>query len=192
MLERLSKRIALWLINSGLLKETDCELCTYAINYLLLIILPTIVFTIYCVITHNIWIGLIEIFSFLLIRKYSGGFHFQSSSVCLILSSILLIAVAWLSSVIQPSLPMLVILIICDFELILKGPVISIRHFVSEAEKDYYHRCLYIILFILNSLFLFLWFHGMNHLASCLAIVIMICSISHIVCTIGKNRGLYY
>ena len=33
MLERLSKLIALWLINSGLLKETDCELCYYAINY---------------------------------------------------------------------------------------------------------------------------------------------------------------
>lgn len=70
MVEKLSRHIALWLIKSGILENDDIDLYIYAIQYLLLIINPTIIFTAYCIATHNITIGLIEIFSFLLIRKY--------------------------------------------------------------------------------------------------------------------------
>lgn len=84
MVEKLSRHIALWLIKSGILENDDIDLYIYAIQYLLLIINPTIIFTAYCIATHNITIGLIEVFSFLLIRKYCGGYHCQSSTVCLI------------------------------------------------------------------------------------------------------------
>ena len=117
MSEKLAEKLALYLVRLRLVEESKTELYSYAINYLLLLIIPVSIFAIFCIISHNILLGFVEIISFLLIRKYSGGFHCQSSSVCLILSSVLLIAVAWLSSVIQPSLPMLVILIICDFSL---------------------------------------------------------------------------
>ena len=69
MVEKLSRHIALWLIKSGILENDDIDLYIYAIQYLLLIINPTIIFTAYCIATHNITIGLIEVFSFLLIRK---------------------------------------------------------------------------------------------------------------------------
>jgi accessory gene regulator protein AgrB len=101
MVEKLSRHIALWLIKSGILENDDIDLYIYAIQYLLLIINPTIIFTAYCIATHNITIGLIEVFSFLLIRKYCGGYHCQSSTVCLIFSAIILIVMAWLSSFIK-------------------------------------------------------------------------------------------
>lgn len=136
MVEKLSRHIALWLIKSGILENDDIDLYIYAIQYLLLIINPTIIFTAYCIATHNITIGLIEIFSFLLIRKYCGGYHCQSSTVCLIFSAIMLIGIAWLSSFIKPSLYMFIVLIIADAELIIKGPIISVNHSVSDSEKN--------------------------------------------------------
>lgn len=150
MVEKLSRHIALWLIKSGILENDDIDLYIYAIQYLLLIINPTIIFTAYCIATHNITIGLIEVFSFLLIRKYCGGYHCQSSTACLIFSVIILIAIAWLSSFIKPSLYMFIALIIADAELIIKGPVISVNHSVSDSEKKYYHRCLIGILAVFN------------------------------------------
>ena len=140
MVEKLSRHIALWLIKSGILENDDIDLYIYAIQYLLLIINPTIIFTAYCIATHNITIGLIEVFSFLLIRKYCGGYHCQSSTACLIFSAIILIGIAWLSSLIKPSLHMFSVLVIADIELIIKGPIISVNHSVSDFEKIYHYH----------------------------------------------------
>ena len=85
MLEKFSRNAAVWLINIGLLVETDIDLYSYAIKNLFLIINPTIIFTIYCIASHKILLGLLEMFSFLLIRKYSGGYHCQSSNNCVLL-----------------------------------------------------------------------------------------------------------
>ena len=111
MVENLSRHITLLLIKSGILKDDDIELYIYAIQYLFLIINPTIIFTIYCIASHKILLGLLEMFSFLLIRKYSGGYHCQSSTSCLILSTIMLIFMAWMSSQLRPSLINIIILL---------------------------------------------------------------------------------
>mgnify|MGYP004451511283 FL=1 len=192
MVENLSRHIALWLIKSGILKDDDSELYIYAIQYLLLIINPTVIFTVYCIATHNTWIGLIEVFSFLLIRKYSGGYHCQSSTACLIFSVIVLIIMAWLSSVLKPSLFLISALIISDVELIIKGPIISINHTVSDLEKKYYHKCLGVILLFLNIIIVITDLWHLYSISSCISIVIIFCSLLHILCMTKKNRELYY
>ena len=192
MVEKLSRHIALWLIKSGILENDDIDLYIYAIQYLLLIINPTIIFTAYCIATHNITIGLIEVFSFLLIRKYCGGYHCQSSTVCLIFSAIMLIGIAWLSSFIKPSLYMFIVLIIADAELIIKGPVISVNHSVSDSEKIYYHKCLIGILSVLNIIIIITAACHFYHITSCISVVIIFCFISHLACMTRKNRKLYY
>ncbi len=192
MVENLSRHIALWLIKSGILKDDDSELYIYAIQYLLLIINPTVIFTVYCIATHNTWIGLIEVISFLLIRKYSGGYHCQSSTACLIFSVIVLIMMAWLSSVLKPSLFLISALIISDVELIIKGPIISINHTVSDLEKKYYHKCLGVILLFLNIIIVITDLWHLYSISSCISIVIIFCSLLHILCMTKKNRELYY
>ena len=192
MVENLSRHIALWLIKSGILKDDDSELYIYAIQYLLLIINPTVIFTVYCIATHNTWIGLIEVISFLLIRKYSGGYHCQSSTACLIFSVIVLIMMAWLSSVLKPSLFLISTLIISDVELIIKGPIISINHTVSDLEKKYYHKCLGVILLFLNIIIVITDLWHLYSISSCISIVIIFCSLLHILCMTKKNRELYY
>lgn len=182
MLEKFSRNAAVWLINIGLLVETDIDLYSYAIKNLFLIINPTIIFTIYCIATDNTLIGLIEVLVFLLIRKYSGGYHCQSSTACLIFSVIVLIMMAWLSSVLKPSLFLFIALIIADIELVIKGPIISINHSVSDSEKEYYHKCLATILLLLNILIVITSLWHLYHISSCISIVIIFCFLLHILC----------
>ena len=192
MVENLSRHITLRLIKSGILKDDDIELYIYAIQYLFLIINPTIIFTIYCIATDNTLIGLIEVLVFLLIRKYSGGYHCQSSTVCLVFSVIVLITMAWLSSVLKPSLFLFIALIIADVELVIKGPIISLNHYVSDTEKKYYHRYLATILLLLNILIVITSLWHLYHISSCISIVIIFCFLLHILCITKKNRKLYY
>lgn len=192
MLEKVSRHIALRLIKSGILKDDSIDLYSYAIQYLLLIIIPTINFTAYCIATQKILIGLIELFSFLLIRKYSGGYHCESSSVCLVFSTIILIFMAWLSYFIQPSLIQIIILLICEIELLIKGPIISVNHNVSSLERKRYHIYIFIILFIYNLIYITFRYLHIDHYSNCIMIVISCCSISHITCLFGKNKELYY
>ena len=164
----------------------------YAIQYLLLIIIPTINFTAYCIATRQILIGLIEIFTFLLIRKYSGGYHCESSSVCLVFSTIILILIAWLAAHLKSDFLLKFLLLLADMELCIKGPVISINHEVSETERKHFHKKLIGIIILLNFIILLLWAFNMTHAFNCISIVILFCSISHVACTIGKNKELYY
>ena len=192
MVENLSRHITLLLIKSGILKDDDIELYIYAIQYLFLIINPTIIFTIYCIATDNTLIGLIEVLVFLMSRKTNTSINCQSSTACLIFSVIVLIMMAWLSSVLKPSLFLFIALIIADIELVIKGPIISINHSVSDSEKEYYHKCLATILLLLNILIVITSLWHLYHISSCISIVIIFCFLLHILCITKKNRKLYY
>ncbi|MFQ8902702.1 MAG: accessory gene regulator B family protein [Lachnospira eligens] len=105
-----------------------------------------------------------------------------------IFSAIILIVMAWLSSFIKPSLYMFIALIIADMELIIKGPVISINHSVSDSEKKYYHRCLIGILAVFNIIIIAATVLHLYRTASCISIVIIFCFISHIACMNRKSN----
>ena len=105
---------------------------------------------------------------------------------------VVIIVSAWLSSFIKPSLYMFIALIIADAELIIKGPVISVNHSVSDSEKKYYHRCLIGILAVFNIIIITATASHLYRTASCISIVIIFCFISHIACMTEKNRKLYY
>lgn len=107
-------------------------------------------------------------------------------------SVIILIVMAWLSSFIKPSLYMFIALVIADVELIIKGPVISVNHSVSDSEKKYYHRCLVGILAVFNIIIIAATVLHLYRTASCISIVIIFCFVSHIACMTEKNRKLYY
>lgn len=192
MSEKLADKLALYLVRLRLVEESKTELYSYAINYLLLLIIPVFIFATFCIISHNILLGFVEIISFLLIRKYSGGYHFDSSSICLIFSSFSLIAMALLSGIIRPSLYIIITLALCDTELLIIGPIISVKHSVSDIEKRHYHRYMSIILLICNIFFIILSVLQIYRLANCIAIVIIVVSLSHIICLFGKNKELYY
>ena len=141
MLEKFSRKIAVWLIKSGILENDNSELYGYAIQYLLLIIIPTINFLAYCIATHNNIIGLIILFSFLLIRKYSGGYHCKSSTVCLIFSTIVLIAMVFYANLMNFSPVIIITIILCELELIIYLLVFSNHAYHMCKRTGYNNNC---------------------------------------------------
>ena len=96
MIRELSSKIAKWLEQEGVISQEDKELFSYAIYSLLFGLLPIFIVTLLGLVFRMLREGLLMITPFMLIRKFSGGYHLASPKLCVLLSSIL-IAIALLT-----------------------------------------------------------------------------------------------
>ena len=92
MITKMSSAIAKWLLHAGAISESDRELYEYAAYSFLFSLLPLCLIVILGCITGMVIEGLLMILPFMLIRKFSGGFHLRSPGICLLSSTLLLSA----------------------------------------------------------------------------------------------------
>lgn len=96
MIGKMSSRIVKWLLRAGAISENDRELYEYAAYSFLFSLLPLVLVMILGGISGMLVEGVLMIVPFMLIRKFSGGFHLQSSGVCFVSSTLLLSAFLFL------------------------------------------------------------------------------------------------
>lgn len=90
MIEVLSSKIVEWLLNAGTVSKEDRGLYEYATYSLLFSLMPLVLVMLLSVIFGMLLEGVLMILPFLLIRKFSGGYHLKSPAVCLISSTAIL------------------------------------------------------------------------------------------------------
>lgn len=90
MIQELSSGVVKWLEQEGAISVKDKELLSYAIYSLLFGLLPIFIVVILGLAFGMLWEGLLMITPFMLIRKFSGGFHLDSSKLCVVFSAGLL------------------------------------------------------------------------------------------------------
>ena len=90
MIQKLSSGAAKWLEQEGAISAKDKELFSYAVYSLLFGLLPVFIITILGLAFGMLREGLLMIFPFMLIRKFSGGYHLNSPKLCISFSTALL------------------------------------------------------------------------------------------------------
>jgi len=90
MIRTLSSKVAKWLEQEGNISPKDRELFSYAIYSFLFGLLPIFIVTLLGLAFGMLWEGMLMITPFMLIRKFSGGYHLNSSILCVVLSIALL------------------------------------------------------------------------------------------------------
>lgn len=90
MIQKLSSRVAKWMEQEGVISVKDNELFSYAVYSLLFGLLPIFIVVILGLVFGMLREGLLMITPFMLIRKFSGGYHLDSPKLCVILSTTLL------------------------------------------------------------------------------------------------------
>lgn len=96
MIGCISSKIVKWLLRAGAISENDRELYEYAAYSFLFSLFPLFWITLLGFAFDMLLDGVLMIIPFMLMRKFSGGFHFQSSGVCLVFSTLLLLAFLFL------------------------------------------------------------------------------------------------
>ena len=79
---RLSSVIAKWLQTSGAISASDLKLYSYGIYTFLLSVFPVAAAVIVGLFVNMVPQSVVMILPFILLRKFSGGFHLKSSVAC--------------------------------------------------------------------------------------------------------------
>lgn len=90
MIRELSSRIAKWLEQEGAISDEDNGLFSYAVYSLLFGLLPIFIVVVLGLAFGMLREGLLMITPFMLLRKFSGGYHLDSPKACVIFSTMLL------------------------------------------------------------------------------------------------------
>lgn len=86
MMHRISRIISKWLLSAGAISSNDQEIYEYAVYSVLFSLIPLILVFIIGSFLGMAIEGILFLLPFLLIRKFSGGFHLKSSVVCFVSS----------------------------------------------------------------------------------------------------------
>lgn len=90
MIRELSSAVAEWMKQEGVISSEEKELFSYAMYSLLFGLLPFFIVAMLGIAFGMLREGLLMSVPFMLIRKFSGGYHLNSPKLCVICSTILL------------------------------------------------------------------------------------------------------
>lgn len=98
--DKLAGKMAQWLLKAGAIEENEKELYEYAVFSFLFSLFPLCLVMVIGGISGMLIEGVLMILPFMLIRKFSGGYHLDSSVVCFVSSTLLLSAALALINII--------------------------------------------------------------------------------------------
>lgn len=123
MIKKYAELIVKWLINYEAVEETDKELYEYAIYSMILSASPLILAIIYGALISSVGQGIAMIFPFVVMRKFSGGYHTKHVWSCFVWSNILIFFCLYLSSRIEFKWELILITAGAVINLIIFSPI---------------------------------------------------------------------
>lgn len=159
MIEKSTVKIADWLIRCQVITEEDRELYEYAIYSIFLTISPLFLAIVFGYLFDAVWQSVLIILPFVVVRKFSGGYHAKQAGICLISSSLLLVLCIILSFYVECNLMLLFITILSAISLMHFSPIESENRLLSRDEQVYYKKitAVIVISFVIVDLLLFLF-----------------------------------
>lgn len=174
MLKKCTGIIVDWLIKCDAVKETDKELYNYAVYSLLLTLSPLLLAIGFGLVMERVWQNIVIIVPFMMIRKFSGGYHAKHAAVCLVSSCLLLFLCMILSFYIRSGWGLGFLTVASSVSLITFSPIDSENRLLNQEERTSYKR----IIIIMVTIFLLIDTHfflaGLHTFTICISIGIML------------------
>lgn len=149
MIEKCANAVTVWLIKSEVIEETERELYVYAAYSFFMTVSPLFLAILFGMITGHLQQSMAIIITFMIIRKFSGGYHAKYSWMCLIESCLLLLLCIWISSYVKCSMGLLVATLWALVSLVLCSPVDSENRRLDSEEVKWYRKVTIAIVFSL-------------------------------------------
>ena len=189
MIQELSSRVANWMEQEGVISVKDKELFSYAVYSLLFGLLPVFIVVILGLAFGMLREGLLMITPFMLIRKFSGGYHLNSPKMCITFSTVLLaLALGIVGCVIESGCIALLtaFVVISTGSLCIFSPSDNERRKLTGKEISLFHR----IVCAVTSIFMAVYFImcGLNvaHYAVPFGVGIILAAMLQLPCILKK------
>ena len=186
-MEKITKGIASWLIENGAIDDSDAELYEYAIYSMLITISPLFLVFIIGMGMGTMLEGVLLIFPFMCIRKFSGGYHAKNPGVCFISSCAILVFCMWLTMRLEYSYWVTVAATGCALSLCRNSPLDSENKRLEQSEKARYQKItigLSSVFYIIHCICVGI---GIEKMANCLTVGICLTAILQLPCLYQFN-----
>ena len=130
--------------------------------------------------------GVLFIMPFVLIRKFSGGFHAKRADVCFALSVLIISFGIWLTEKIYLNVWLHIYVLISIFSLILLSPVDSKNRRLGVREKKIYNYIASVLSIIFGIIYVIFLLIGEDTCAICIALGIILNSGLQMICLLEK------
>ena len=134
----LSKMLASWLIRQGAISKSEESLYCYASYLVFSTMTPTVTVLLLGILIHiSPMKCLLFSFTFIILRKFSGGFHFHSQITCFLVST-LVEFLFLIYSATGGSFLLLLIFVLSCISLAVFSPIVSSSRRITYSD---YYRC---------------------------------------------------
>ena len=127
-----SKTLVKWLLKTGAISQQDADVYEYGIYSFLFSCIPFGLVLVLSIPLDMAWEGVLLIIPFFFLRKFTGGFHFQSALPCLVTSTLLLLASLAGIKALLPKLSLIPIFLL--------SPIDSINRKLTSKEQRVFRR----------------------------------------------------
>lgn len=163
-----------WLIRHKAIEEQDRELYAYAAYSFIMTISPLLLSIMFGFIAGMVKQSIILIIPFMVIRKYSGGYHAKNAYSCLISSCLLLVLCIYATSFIMCGFKLAVVTAIAVGSLIICSPVDSENRRLEPDERKRYKYMTMVLALSFGLLFAVLCLLHMDTYAVCVSVGIIL------------------
>ncbi len=189
MMNKCTDLVTDWMIRYDVIQENNKELYQYAICSGILLVIPLLLAGGIGFYFGSIKKGIIMILPFMILRKFSGGFHLKNLWLCLAGSSVLLFLCMLLTTKTECDLNLAIVTVGSAISLSVFSPIENENRELNHFEKQEYKKITiyWLILFLLLDL-IFICLNLKNYVI-CFSIGIQLVAGLQIPCVIIKWRN---
>ncbi len=192
MIGKMSSRIVKWLLRAGAISKNDRELYEYAAYSFLFSLLPLVMVMLLGCISRMLVEGLLMIVPFMFIRKFSGGFHLQSSGVCFVSSTLLLSAFLFLIRLViekQSFILLSCFVAAAAIQVFLCSPIDNEARRLSEKERVVFKKVARIMSVLFFAVYIALMTLGLSRFAVPVGAGIILTALLQVPCFFVRKKA---
>ncbi len=180
--------VSTWLIKHNAIKPEDKELYEYAIYSFIITVSPLFLVILISGIMGKLCEGIVIIIPFMVLRKFSGGFHASKAGTCFAGSCALLFLCISAASYVTCNMALKILTAVAAVSLCICSPVDSENRRFSNNEKITYKRTTWFIVMFFMVVFILFLVTGKEKFAICIAIGLILPASLQLPCIISKTK----
>ena len=192
MISSVADLISEWLIKKNAIRETEKELYTYAVYSFFISIVPTFLFLLFSGMVGMIREGILIIFPFMVLRKYSGGYHAKYAWLCMILSCVALAGCLYSVRFFPYGREWDVAFLISVLSLAVHSPIDSENRRLDADEVKEYRKDTIFILFASSLIYIICIWKNIETVGVCIAVSIALAALLQVPCIVKECFIKYF
>lgn len=187
MIQKCAETIVNWLIKYDAIEKKDKELYNYAAYSFILSLFPLLFAIVFGIGIGHVRQNIMIVIPFMIIRKYSGGYHTKKSYSCLILSCLLLLLCTTLLFHIKCGWTLTFFTIGSAISLICFSPIDNTNRLLNQEEHYHYKQITAILVTILVLIDLLILLCQLYTYSVCISIGIILSAGLQLPCILAKK-----